>query len=103
VKDGDLVIFDSAARYDGTSRTYAPLEFPAVADLDVLNACVAAAKGLGIRYHVGCTRSHDGLYARHPEEEASFGNYWQSDWKDHYRAIWSACTSWLPKWKRAWC
>ena len=29
---GDLAIFDSAARYDGASRLYAPLEFPAVAD-----------------------------------------------------------------------
>ncbi len=28
---GDLAIFDSAARYDGASRLYAPLEFPAVA------------------------------------------------------------------------
>ena len=87
VKDGDLVIFDSAARYDGTSRTYAPLEFPAVADHTVLQACIRAAEALGIRHHVGCTRSHDGLYARHPEPEASFNNYWQSDWKEHYRDL----------------
>ena len=57
MKDGDLVIFDSAARYDGTSRTYAPLEFPAVADHSVLQACIRAAEALGIRHHVGCTRS----------------------------------------------
>jgi len=87
VKDGDLVIFDSAARYDGTSRTYAPLEFPAVADFSVLQACVQAAGSLGVRYHVGCTRSHDGLYARHPEPEASYNSYWQSDWKEHYRDL----------------
>jgi uridine phosphorylase len=87
VKDGDLVIFDSAARFDGTSRTYAPLEFPAVADHTVLQACIRAAETLGIRHHVGCTRSHDGLYARHPEPEASFNNYWQSDWKEHYRDL----------------
>ena len=87
VRDGDLVIFDSAARYDGTSRTYAPLEFPAVADHSVLQACIRAAEALGICHHVGCTRSHDGLYARHPEPEASFNNYWQSDWKEHYRDL----------------
>lgn len=87
VRDGDLVIFDSAARYDGTSRTYAPLEFPAVADHTVLQACIQAAGSLDVRYHVGCTRSHDGLYARHPEPEASFNNYWQSDWQNHYRDL----------------
>lgn len=87
IKDGDMVIFDSAARYDGASRTYAPLNFPAVADHEVLQACIQAAEALKIRYHVGCTRSHDGLYARHPEEDASFGGYWQSSWKDHYRDL----------------
>lgn len=87
VRDGDLVIFDSAARYDGTSRAYAPLELPAVAHHEVLGACIQAAKGLGVGYHVGCTRTHDGLYARHPEPGASFGDYWQSDWKEHYRDL----------------
>ncbi len=87
VRDGDLVIFDSAARYDGTSRTYAPLEFPAVADYTVLLAGIQAAKQMGVRYHVGCTRSHDGLYARHPEPQASYNNYWLSEWKDHYRDL----------------
>ena len=87
VKDGDLVIFDSAARYDGASRTYAPLQFPAVANHEVLQAGIQAAQALGIRYHVGTTRSHDGLYAWHPEPDASFNNYWQSDWKEHYRDL----------------
>ena len=87
VKDGDLVIFDSAARFDGTSQTYAPLEFPAVADHTVLQANIQAAEKLGIRYHVGCTRSHDGLYARHPEKDASFNDYWLSEWKDHYQDL----------------
>jgi uridine phosphorylase len=87
VRNGDLVIFDSAARFDGASRSYAPLEYPAVAHHEVVQACIEAAKGLGIRYHVGCTRTHDGLYSRHPEPEASFNNYWQSQWKEHYRDL----------------
>lgn len=33
---------------EGTSREYAPIEYPAVADLDVTNALVAAAKNLDI-------------------------------------------------------
>jgi len=65
VKDGDMVIFDSAARYDGASRAYAPIEFPAVAHYSVIQACIQAAQKLNIPYHVGTTRTHDGLYARH--------------------------------------
>ena len=64
VKDGDMVIFDSTARYDGASKAYAPIEYPAVAHYSVIQACIQAAQQLGIPFHVGTTRTHDGLYAR---------------------------------------
>ncbi|MBQ2583897.1 MAG: uridine phosphorylase, partial [Erysipelotrichaceae bacterium] len=35
VKPGDLVIASGAIRQDGTSKEYMPIEFPAVADIDV--------------------------------------------------------------------
>lgn len=44
VKGGDLVVATGSIRMEGTSREYAPIEFPAVANLDVTNALVAAAK-----------------------------------------------------------
>ena len=44
VKSGDVVIATGAIRMEGTSKEYAPIEYPAVADLDVTNALVAAAK-----------------------------------------------------------
>lgn len=72
VKNGDMVIFDSAARYDGASKTYAPLEMPAVAHYSVIEACIKAAEKLGIPHHVGTTRTHDGLYARQPKPGGSF-------------------------------
>lgn len=84
IRNGDIVIFDSAARYDGASRTYAPLEFPAVAHYQVISACVDAARKTNTPYHVGMARSHDGLYARQPKPGGSFANYWQSDWAHHY-------------------
>ncbi|MDP2966720.1 MAG: nucleoside phosphorylase [Pelolinea sp.] len=87
VKNGDIVIFDSAARYDGASRAYAPLEYPAVAHYDVVKACIQAAESLGIPHHVGTTRTHDGLYARQPKPGGSFNNYWQSDWANHYEDL----------------
>ncbi len=84
---GDLAIFDSAVRDDGASRIYAPLEFPAVADLDVVAACRDAAAGCGYTAHVGTTRSADSFYAAHPEPGSSYGGYWQSGWKDRFRDL----------------
>ena len=49
VKSGDIVIATGAIRMEGTSKEYAPIEFPAVADLDVTNALVAAAKQKNLR------------------------------------------------------
>lgn len=43
---GDLVIATGAIRMEGTSREYAPIEFPAVADFGIANALVKAAENL---------------------------------------------------------
>ena len=40
VRGGDLVIATGAIRMEGTSREYAPVEYPAVADLEVTHALV---------------------------------------------------------------
>lgn len=47
VEGGDIVVATGAIRAEGTSKEYAPIEFPAVADLTVTNALVQAAKNLG--------------------------------------------------------
>ena len=44
---GDLVIADGAIRMEGTSREYAPVEYPAVPDFTVTTALVQAAKNAG--------------------------------------------------------
>ena len=48
VKGGDVVIATAAIRMEGTTKEYAPIEFPAVANLDVTNALVEASKNLNI-------------------------------------------------------
>ncbi len=83
VRNGDLAIFDAAMRYDGASRLYAPMEFPAVASLDVTQALIDAARASGARYHVGITRSADTFYACHARPGSSFNDYWQSNWAEH--------------------
>ena len=53
VKSDDVVIATGAVRHEGTSREYAPMEFPAVADYTVQSALVAAARALGKPWHAG--------------------------------------------------
>ncbi|MBQ3819740.1 nucleoside phosphorylase, partial [bacterium] len=40
VKGGDIVIATGAVRMEGTSKEYAPIEFPAVSNLEITNALV---------------------------------------------------------------
>lgn len=47
VKSGDVVVASGAIRMEGTSKEYAPIEFPAIADLDITNALRASARELG--------------------------------------------------------
>jgi uridine phosphorylase len=63
IKMGDLVIATGAVRTEGTPNGYVPLEYPAVASLDMVNALVAAAQAAGVRHHVGIIRSVDALYS----------------------------------------
>ena len=65
VKSGDAVIANGAVRQDGTSHEYAPPEFPAVPDTDVLFALVGAAKKLSVPYHTGVVQSKDSFYGQH--------------------------------------
>ena len=65
VKSGDLVIATGAIRMEGTSREYAPIEFPAVPDYQVLTALVDAAKVQGKRWHAGVVECKDSFYGQH--------------------------------------
>jgi len=65
VKSGDIIIASGAVRQDGTSREYAPYEYPAVADYEVLSAIVDASKASGKNYHVGVVQSKDSFYGQH--------------------------------------
>ena len=68
VKSGDIVIATGAIRMEGTSREYAPIEFPAVADLTVTNALVSAAKAKGCPFHTGIVQCKDSFYGQHEPE-----------------------------------
>lgn len=63
IKMGDLVIGIGSVRSEGTPNGYVPLEYPAIASLDVVNALVVAAQAARVPYHVGVIRSVDALYS----------------------------------------
>jgi uridine phosphorylase len=62
---GDVVVATGAVRMEGTSREYAPIEYPAVADYAVLTALVDAAKLLGKTWHAGVVQCKDSFYGQH--------------------------------------
>lgn len=59
---GEVVISKAAVRLDGASKAYAPIEFPAVADLDLTLALRNAAEDLKIPYKLGVTVSTDSFW-----------------------------------------
>ena len=65
VKAGDAVIASGAVRQDGTSREYAPIEFPAVSDPEVMIALRESAKELGVPNHTGVVQAKDSFYGQH--------------------------------------
>lgn len=84
VKSGDIVIATGSVRMEGTSKEYAPIEYPAVSDLEVTNALVDAAKKKGNIVHTGVVESKDAFYGQHEPERLPAGydllNKWEA-WK----------------------
>ena len=84
VKSGDVVIATGAIRMEGTSKEYAPIEFPAVADLTVINALVEGAKKEGCEFHTGVVQCKDAFYGQHEPETKPVSyelmNKWEA-WK----------------------
>lgn len=84
VKSGDVVIASGAIRMEGTSKEYAPIEFPAVADIQTVNALIRSAKALETTYHVGVVQCKDAFYGQHSPETMPVSyellNKWEA-WK----------------------
>ena len=84
VKSGDVVVASGAIRMEGTSKEYAPIEFPAIADLDITNALRASARELGQTCHVGVVQCKDAFYGQHSPEAMPVSyellNKWEA-WK----------------------
>lgn len=81
VKSGDIVIATGAIRMEGTSREYAPMEYPAVADFDVTLALRDAAIARKNRYHLGVVQCKDAFYGQHDPDSMAVGDVLKSKWE----------------------
>ena len=59
---GDFVLADGAVRGEGTSRTYAPIGYPAVADFELGVALRAALSRRKVSWRAGLFGTYDGFY-----------------------------------------
>ena len=76
INTGDIVILTGAYRAEGTSKRYVPPSYPAIADIDVVNALINAANNLKIKVNVGLGIAEDAFYGT-PEQD--FKNFYE--WK----------------------
>ena len=82
VLGGDVVIATGAVRMEGTSREFAPIEYPAVSDFGVTAALKNTAEGLGISHHLGVVQCKDSFFGQHEPEimpvSYELENKWQA-------------------------
>lgn len=81
VTGGDVVVATGAVRMEGTSKEYAPIEYPAIADIDVVNALRKAAGKLEARVHTGVVQSKDSFYGQHSPASMPVGYELADKWE----------------------
>ena len=81
VRSGDIVVATGAIRYEHTSLEYAPIEFPAVPDLDVTNCLAQAARELGLRLHAGVVQCKDSFYGQHSPDASPVSYELKARWE----------------------
>jgi uridine phosphorylase len=86
VTGGDIVIATGAIRMEGTTKEYVPLEFPAIANLDITNALVQAAKKLGLKWHAGIVQCKDSFYGQHDSSRMPSGYELKDKWEAWIKA-----------------
>lgn len=80
VRSGDIVVATGAIRYEHTSQEYAPLEYPAVPDLDLTLALRDAALAMGKTVHTGVVHCKDSFYGQHSPEKSPMAAELQEKW-----------------------
>ena len=85
VQSGDIVVATGAVRQEGTSREYAPIEYPAVPDFTLTAALIDAAKALGKTCHAGVVQCKDSFYGQHSPEASPVSYELKAKWESWKR------------------
>lgn len=78
---GELAIITAAIRDEGTTPQYMPIEFPAVADITVVQALREAAIKLGHPHRMGITQSKDSFYGQKQPERMPVAEQLSQRWQ----------------------
>ena len=81
IKTGDLGIVSGAIRDEGTTSHYLPIEFPAVANVDVVLALRTSAEALDANYHIGICHSKDSFFGEVESERMPVADRLQTRWQ----------------------
>lgn len=81
IKSGDVVIANAAIRAEGTSKEYAPIEFPAVSTFEVTNALKNASDKLNQTSHIGVVQCKDSFYGQHEPEKKPVSYELENKWQ----------------------
>ena len=86
VMAGDVIVITGAIRQEGTSKEYVPVEYPAIADLDVTLALREAAKESGFGWKVGVAHCKDNFYGQHSPMTMPIGDELAFKWNAWIKA-----------------
>lgn len=81
LKLGDVAVVTGAIRDEGTTRQYLPIEFPAIADIEVVNALAEGAKRVGASYYLGISQTKDSFYGEVERERMPLASHLEERWK----------------------
>lgn len=81
VECDDVVVASAVVRAEGTSREYAPIEYPAAADFSITRLLADAAGNLGYRYHVGVVQNKDSFYGQHSPDSMPVAGELNAKWE----------------------
>jgi uridine phosphorylase len=85
IHTGDLAVITGAIRDEGTSRAYLPIEFPAVANLDVVNALVQGCRAVGAPFHTGISQTKDSFYGEVERTRMPMADLLREKWNAYVR------------------
>ncbi len=81
LRAGDLVILTATVRDDGTSKQYVPVQYPAVADPEIVIQLAAAARRRGVSHRIGIGHCKDAFYSEFPQmttDPESTRRHWET-------------------------